>query len=391
MKSPIELDVALAAADQRQLDTLPTLERWVRINSFTGNLAGCARMADELIAGFDIPGLAVQRRIGNHSGDHLAWFTPAWHTAAAAARVVLIGHYDTVFPPGSFETWKITDERAHGPGVLDMKGGLVTIRTALAALADVDALAAIPLAVVIVADEETGSVDSRPWLESIAAGAGAALVFEAGRVHDAIVTRRKGTGKLTVTAHGRAAHAGNDLALGINAIAALARFITAAARAVDDIATIPGDVTLSVGVISGGTSTNTVPAKAHADFDLRFIRSVDAEALLVRLRSDAEVIAKDTGASFYFDGGIRRAALEPSDASRALCVRYGIAAHLEGLGSDEAGLMGGGSDANTVSSIGVPSIDGLGPRGLGFHTPEEFIEISTLPQRTRALVRFLIS
>ena len=383
---------ALAAAELRQLEALPLLERWVRINSFTGNLDGCARMADELITGFaGIGALRCERRAGQNSGDHLAWFTPAWSSAVAASRTVLIGHYDTVFPPGFFEGWNIVDNRAHGPGVLDMKGGLVTIRTALAALHDVDALATIPLAVVIVADEETGSADSRPWLESIAAGTGAALVFEAGRVHDAIVTRRKGTGKLTVSALGRAAHAGNDLALGINAIAALARFITSAERAVNELAKTPGDVTLSVGVIAGGTSTNTVPAEAHADFDLRFIRSADAEALLARLRNDAEVLATETGARFHFDGGIRRPALEPCDASRALCVRYGNAARQEGLGSDEAGLMGGGSDANTVSAVGVPSIDGLGPRGQGFHTPEEFIELSTLQQRTRALIRFLLT
>ena len=106
-----------------------------------------------------------------------------------------------------------------------MKGGLAVVRTALAALADAGLLAGLPLALVSVADEETGSADSRPWLEDLARGAAAALVFEGGRTTDQLVTRRKGTGKVRVHVTGKAAHAGNDLAAGVNAIWALARFI----------------------------------------------------------------------------------------------------------------------------------------------------------------------
>ena len=108
------------------------------------------------------------------SGDHLVWTTPTWDRAQPAQRVVLIGHHDTVFPPGTFEVWEQTGDRVRGPGVLDMKGGLATIRTALAALADVGALASLPLALCSVADEETGSSDSRTLLEDLARGAGAA-------------------------------------------------------------------------------------------------------------------------------------------------------------------------------------------------------------------------
>ena len=204
------IDRALTAADGRGPELLPLLRRWVEVNSYTGNVAGCNAVADRLVDGFALPGLTVERVDGAGGGDHLIWRTPAWADATPAARIVLIGHHDTVFPPGTFEVWETTGDRLRGPGVLDMKGGLATVRTALAALADVGALPRLPLALVSVADEETGSSGSRTMLEDLARGAGAALVFESGRATDAIVTQRKGTGKVTVTITGKAAHAGNS-------------------------------------------------------------------------------------------------------------------------------------------------------------------------------------
>jgi len=376
---------ALAAADRRCHELLPMLERWVRINSFTGNIAGCNRVADELIAGFDLPGLRVERRPGAACGDHLVWRTPEWE-AERARRVVLIGHHDTVFPPGLFETWHTDGTLLRGPGVLDMKGGLAVVRTALAALADAGLLIELPLAVASVADEETGSSDSRTMLEELARGAAAALVFEAGRVNDQIVTRRKGTGKLTIEAHGRAAHAGHDPAAGVNAIWALARLVDAAQRLGDEAA----GITVNVGVFAGGTSANTVPAHARCELDFRFVRGPDGHALIAALEHAAQTIAGDGGARFALAGGVKRMPLEPSDDSATLAGAYGACAEAEGLGGGEAALMGGGSDANTVSAIGVPAIDALGPRGRGFHTLDEQVEVATLRPRVRALVRFLV-
>ena len=379
------LDLALAAADRRGAELLPLLERWVRINSFTGNVDGCNRVAAELIEGFRLPGLIAERHTGRGTGDHLLWRTPAWNDASER-RVVLIGHHDTVFPPGLFETWHLDDTLLRGPGVLDMKGGLAVIRTALAALADAGLLATLPLAVVSVADEETGSSDSRTMLQDLARGAGAALVFEAGRTTDQIVTRRKGTGKVSVIAHGRAAHAGNDLSAGINAIWALSRFVDAAQRLTD----LDRGVTVNVGVFAGGTSANTVPAEARCELDLRFVRAPDGAALVDAFQAAADAIAADTGARFAISGGVGRLPLERTDASGDLAERYGACARAESLGAGEAPLMGGGADGNTVGAIGVPAIDGLGPRGRGFHTLDEHIEIATLAPRVRALVRFLI-
>ena len=378
-------DRALAAADARGPELLPLLRRWVEVNSYTGNVAGCNAVADRLIEGFALPGLAVERVDGHGGGDHLIWRTPAWASAAPGARLVLIGHHDTVFPPGTFEVWDEQGDRLRGPGVLDMKGGLATVRTALAALADAGALATLPLALVTVADEETGSSGSRTLLEDVARGAGAALVFESGRANDAIVTRRKGTGKVTVKVTGKAAHAGNNLADGVNALWALARFIDVAQQATD----WDRGVTVNVGLASGGTSANTVPEHASCQIDFRYVHAADGHDLMTTFTRAADQIGATLGARFAIEGGIKRAPLERTEASAALLARYEAGALAEGLRGGEAPLQGGGSDANTVSAIGVPAIDALGPRGKGFHTHDEYIEVPTLAQRTRALVRFL--
>jgi glutamate carboxypeptidase len=378
------LDRALAAADARGAELLPLLRSWVEINSYTANIEGCNRVADRLLDGFALPGLAAERVAGGGVGDHLVWRTPAWD-ACPERRLVLIGHHDTVFPPGTFEVWEPHGDRLRGPGVLDMKGGLATIRTALAALADAGTLAAVPLAVVTVADEETGSSDSRTTLEAVARGAQAALVFESGRATDALVTSRKGTGKVTATAIGRAAHAGNNLKDGVNAVWAISRFVDGAQRLTD----WTKGVTVNVGLIDGGSSANTVPERARCQLDFRYVHGVDGLELIASFERLAAVITADLGARFELDGGIRRAPLERTEASVALLHRYEACALAEGLAGGEAPLQGGGSDANTVSAIGVPAIDALGPRGKGFHTHDEYIEVATLAQRTRALVRFL--
>jgi glutamate carboxypeptidase len=380
------LDAALAAADARAAEVLPLLRTWVEINSFTTNVDGVNRVGDRLAEAFAPLPLALERRRGDGCGDHLAWTTPAWRDRPRD-RVLLIGHHDTVFPPGTFEVWEEQGERVRGPGVLDMKGGLVCVRTALAALHDAGALASLPLAVISVGDEETGSLDSRAFLEELAAGAAGALVFEAGRTTDAIVVARKGVGTLRVSVAGKAAHAGNDLRTGVNAIWALARFVDQAQRLGDAAG---NGATVNVGTMRGGTSTNTVPAEAECAIDLRFVRAADGDSLVAELDRLAREVAEATGARFTLGGGVKRSPLEPTEASRALAARYGGCAQAEGLAAGEAPLMGGGSDANTVSAIGVPSIDGLGPRGRGYHTHDEHLEVATLAPRIKALIRFLL-
>ncbi|ACY15259.1 M20/M25/M40 family metallo-hydrolase [Haliangium ochraceum] len=378
------LDRSLEAAARRCEEMLPMLERWVRQNSFSDEVDNVNAMGALLAEDFDLPGLSLERVAGDGVGDHLVWKTPAWAVSGHSGEL-LIGHHDTVFPPGSFEVWEREGDILRGPGVLDMKGGLVTIRTALAALADAGALETVPLAFISVGDEEIGSRHSQATLEELCRGAHNALVFEAGRASDLIITQRKGTGRVTAKVTGKAAHAGNHHADGVNAIWAAARFVERAQALTD----YDAGLTVNVGLISGGTSANTVPAEASCTADFRFIRKPDGERASAAFRDIAAEIARDTGTRIEVSGGVRRPPLERGEASVALYQAYAEAARAAGLGDGECPLIGGGSDANTASTHGVPAIDGLGPRGRGFHTHDEFIEVSSLRLRVEALVRYL--
>jgi glutamate carboxypeptidase len=358
------------------------LVRLVSENSYTGNAAGGNRVAGELRHAFEMPELICRVYPSEKFADHIVF-----STIAPGPSVALIGHLDTVFPPGTFEGYRRNGPWAEGPGVLDMKGGLVVAGFALKALARVGALARLPLCFAIVTDEEVGSPEGQPLLRSVAAGAQCGLVFEAGRTGDAIVTQRKGTGSLVATAHGRAAHSGNLHHEGINAIWALARFVDRA-HALTDYAR---GTTVNVGTISGGHSKNAVPDLARAGIDIRFLTSEAGRALLADLdRAARDAEASVPGSTVAVEGGISRAPMDRTAASASLLAEYAACARASGLGDGEAPLSGGGSDANTLSAAGVPCIDGLGPRGSGYHTKDERIEISTMVPKAAALFRFLM-
>jgi glutamate carboxypeptidase len=379
------LDRARRALKPRCDEAEPLLRRWVEQSSYTRSREDVDRMGRLLVQGLEPTGMQVLGRDGGDFGTHFGFFTPAWQ--GAARRTVLVGHHDTVFPPGTFEGYQREGDIARGPGVLDMKGGLVAVRTALCALADAELLDALPVALICVADEEVGSPDSASFTAEHARGAHAALVFEAGRAHDAIITRRKGTGALHIRVQGKAAHAGNFHADGVNAIWALARIVDQ----VQALTRYEQGVTVNVGTIRGGSSKNTVPADAECEVDFRFERAADGAAMAGQVESIARAVCAQLDAQVSVSGGVRRPPLERTQASAALFAKYAAAAQAAGLGGGEAGLLGGGSDANNVAALGVPAIDGLGPRGRGFHTHDEFIEVSSLSLRAQALVRFLCS
>lgn len=377
------VDRALAAVRSREAEMLALTRAWVEVNSYTANVDGVNRVGAMLREAFALPSLTCTQIAGGDGfGDHLVWRTPA-----AGAPILLIGHHDTVFPPGHFEGWREDGGRAIGPGALDMKGGLAVIRTALAVLDELGVLATLPLAVISVSDEEVGSPVSAPHLRELARDAACALVFESGRANDMIITRRKGVGAMTVTARGKAAHAGNHHKEGANAIWALSRFVDAAQQ----LTSYDRGVTVNVGQFTGGTSKNTVPERAECLLDLRYETVADAEALVEGLRAAATAAAASVpGVHVEVVGGTNRLPLEKTAASAALREEYAACARASGLGDGEAPLLGGGSDANTVAPLGVPAIDGLGPRGAGFHTTSEYVELGTFVPKTCALVRFLL-
>jgi glutamate carboxypeptidase len=363
------------------------LAELVEINSFTENVEGGRKVGARLEDLFAIGGLSSQRVPSTRFADHLV--VSSGPTPAGQAPIALVGHLDTVFPPGTFEGFRRDGDLARGPGVLDMKGGLVVVAWALKALAESGDLGKLPgVRVVIVADEEVGSPEGQQIIRDAIAGARGALVFEAGRKSDLVITRRKGTGAVTVVAHGKASHAGAAHKEGANALWALAKLVDRAQGLTD----YARGVTVNVGKITGGTGKNTVPDHAEALVDLRFETRADGEALVASLRAAAdECAAAVPGTRLEIEGGIARLPLERTDASMQMMESYGAAARAAGLGSGEAALIGGGSDASTAHAIGIAAIDGLGPRGVGFHTKDEQIEVRTLVQKAQALARFLAS
>jgi glutamate carboxypeptidase len=363
---------------------LELTERLVRVNSHTRNVAGVDAVGRELAQAVPRSTLSLRELKGDQLGTHLCFETKA---TASEPCLLLIGHHDTVFPPGTFDGFRRDGERAYGPGVLDMKGGLALVATVLSVLDAAGLLADLPIRFISVSDEEIGSPTSRGWLEQLARGAHAALVFEAGRAGDKLITARRGSGSALCVAHGKAAHAGNALAEGHNAIWTLSRFIDKAQRLNGSIA----GASLNVGLAAGGTARNTVPDRAQCELDLRFSDPEGESALGAALLRVGEEAAREVpGTRLELTISTSRKPWARSDAAAALCARYAKCQEESGLLSGEADTIGGGSDANTVGAIGVPTIDGLGPRGRGFHTKDEQIEIASLARKAEALLRFIV-
>jgi len=369
-------------------DQLPAmeaaLERLVTVNSFSSNREGGVEVGRLLVELFTLPGLEVEVVPSERFANHLVFRSQG---RPGAKPVALVGHLDTVFPPGVFEGYVVDGAKRRGPGVLDMKGGLVVIAWALKACAQYGGLAALPpLRVVVVADEEVGSLEGAPLIRKVIAGASACLVFESGRLNDAVVTQRRGTGNCIVHVAGKAAHSGNDYWAGANAIWAAAKVVDAVQR----LSSKETGVTVNAGLISGGTSKNTVPAAARVELDLRFATQAAGDALWAGLRAAAAQAEKEVpGTTVTLESVGGRAPMERTAESAAVLARYASCAKRHGLGAEEAPVQGGASDGNTAAAMGIPAIDGLGPRGAGYHTKEEYIEVGTLVPRAAALVEFL--
>jgi glutamate carboxypeptidase len=370
----------------REASMLDAIARLCEVNSYTDEAAGGARVGEMLAAELAaIEGVSVRTIPSDRFAPHLVASTRAAE-ASPEGCIAVVGHLDTVFPPGSFEGFRRDGALARGPGVLDMKGGLVTAIEALRALAAVGALGRARVRFAIVSDEEVGSPEGQPILRRELWGAACALVLEAGRAGDAVITARKGTGSARAVATGKAAHAGNAHQQGANAIWAVARFIDEAQRLTD----YARGVTVNVGKVSGGQSKNTVPDQAEAVLDFRFVEVADAEATVAALeaagrRAEASV----PGTRVAVTARPARLPLERTPANVALYREYAAHARAAGLGDGEAPLLGGGSDASTTAAMGIPSIDGLGPRGSGFHTRDELIEVATLVPKAEAMAAFI--
>jgi glutamate carboxypeptidase len=305
---------------------------------------------------------------------------------AGAPRVLLIGHMDTVFDPGTAadRPFRIGDGVATGPGVTDMKSGLLAGLYALRAL--VAAPGGLPferLTFVANPDEEIGSPTSTPHIRAIGADVDACLVLECARANGDIVSARKGIIDARVTVHGRAAHAGVEPERGRSAIAE-------AARIVGELHALNGrraEVTVNVGVIRGGTRPNVVAERCELEVDIRAAtgESLDAVEAAVRTAVEATVIP-DVTTEIEVMAGWRP--MERLARSGRLVDHAKSVARALGFEVDDT-TTGGASDANTTSGMGVPTLDGLGPIGGRDHSPAEYLEVDSIVPRTTLLAGLL--
>lgn len=295
--------------------------------------------------------------------------------------LLAVGHGDTVWPVGALGTmpWRETEERIYGPGVLDMKAGLVFFIAAMRLLRETDTPVARAVRLWVVSDEETGSADSRPHTEKLALASSAVLVLEPGTgLEGKLKTARKGVGAYTVRVRGRKAHAGVDFAAGANAIVELARQIERIASFTD----LQKGLTVNPGIVSGGSRTNVVPDEAEVQVDIRVARLRDAAGIEKRFRSLRPV---DRRCGVEVSGGLNRPPMERTRQIAAL-LRAAQKLARERLGMElEESSTGGGSDGNFTAALGVPTLDGLGGVGEGAHAPHESILTAPAPGRIALL------
>ena len=305
----------------------------------------------------------------------------------APVQVLLSGHIDTVYGPDDpFQqvTWRDPDT-LQGPGVLDMKGGIVVMLEALRAVEQSPWAGGIGWRVVLVPDEEIGSLSSRGVLTEAAAKCHAGMVFEPGLPNGDVVRNRLGSGAVTMTARGRAAHSGRDFASGRNALVALADAATAAHALNTQIE----GVIVNVAQMTGGTAVNVVPDSGRLQIGVRAESSAAADLLLARLHRAATEVATRSEVEIAVEGGFQRPPRRVDERWDRLFSGYREAARDLGMavGFSDAG---GSSDGNLLTAAGLPALDGLGPLGAGMHSPEEHVLLPTLVDRARVAALVLM-
>ncbi|HSK24960.1 MAG TPA: M20 family metallopeptidase [Egicoccus sp.] len=356
----------------RQGAMLADLETLVSVESPSTDVPSLVRCS-EVVAAMGERLLGTQPETVVVDGwPHLRW-------RFGTPRVLLLGHFDTVWPLGTVARWPfaLEDGIATGPGVFDMKAGIVAGFHAMAALGG----SPDGVAILLTSDEETGSLHSQALIEAEARGLDAVLVLEPGLGPDLKVAR-KGVSMYEVTVHGRAAHAGLDPEKGVNALVELAHQVLAIER----LARPEAGTTVTPSVASAGTGTNVVPGAARVAVDVRVATADEQHRVDAAIRSLPTVLA---GARLEVEGGVNRLPLE-EDHSRVLYARAVEVARRLGLPAPGAARVGGASDGNFTAAIGVPTLDGLGAVGAGAHAEGEHVEVASLPERA-ALVAGLVA
>jgi glutamate carboxypeptidase len=377
------LDARLRYFSKHQDRIVDTIRELVAIESPSDNKQSVDRIAALLAAKFEALGGRTQLHRSKDLGDSLQIDFPG---KANHRPVLLLGHYDTVYPLGTLANMpcKIENGHLHGPGVLDMKSGLALMLHAIEALQVWRRELPRPVTVFLVSDEEVGSYSSRRITEALAKKSAGVLVLEpAAGLRGAVKTARKGVGEYTLRVQGVAAHAGLDPGKGHSAILELARQITVIAK----LNNLRQGLSVNPGVIQGGTRTNVIAAEATVDIDVRIKSAKQAAGIDRKLRS---LKPFDKHCKLEMTGGINRLPMERTAGVAALYKKAREISAQVGWKLEEA-AVGGGSDGNFTAGLGIPTLDGMGGVGEGAHAVHEYIVISELPRRALLLAGMIES
>ena len=378
---PEEVSRLYRQAAERTRAIVADLEELVRLESPSGDRQHLVTAAEHLTRAWQDVGARVVSHDAVDAGVHLEirWDGPAG-TPAGAPPALVLGHVDTVHPLGALDRNPLreADGVLHGPGTQDMKGGLVVAWHAVDLLRERGHRLQRPVVVLVTADEEVGSITSRPLVEHLARGSAHALVLEGAAADGSLKTARKGVGFYVLEMTGVSAHAGVHFEEGRNAAVDLARVLPRVAGLTD----LSRGTTVNIGLVSAGTAVNVVPARAEARVDVRFSDVAEARRVDDALRTLAAHHAHLT-----VSGGVNRPAMVRDGRITALftTARH-LVAHEQSLTET---AVGGASDGNFTAAVGTPTLDGLGPEGAGLHTDREHVRIASLAERTGLLASLL--
>ncbi len=369
---------AARAAEDRMVKRLRAL---VEVESPSDNKAGVDR-ASAMVAGWcaAMEAEAVWHCFAEVGDSMEARF------AGEGRPVLLLGHLDTVWEVGTLRgmPWREEGGRIFGPGVLDMKAGVVMAVTAVELLRE-RGLGRVPVVLLLHGDEEVGSPASRAVTEGVARGCGAVYVLEPAQgVEGAYKTARKGVGQYRLEVTGVAAHAGVDFASGHSAVMELAGQLLRVAAMCD----AERGVTVNAGVIGGGTRPNVVAAEAWAEVDVRVVREEDVPQVEAGFQ---ELRAADPACRVRVSGGMNRPPMVRTERMAEMFGRARAMAEAMGIGPLGEAATGGGSDGNFTAAMGVPTLDGMGAIGAGAHAAHEHIERRSLVERTALLAGMLLA
>ena len=362
---------------------LRLLGKFVRAESPSTDKSAADACARVIAAEWRKRDVRVELLEQRHRGAHLR-ITRASDDAKSRGQILVLGHYDTVYARGTLARmpFRVGAGRVFGPGVFDMKGGIVQALFALDAIADSRARLSDRIVFLWTSDEEIGSESSRNLIETEAKRSDAVFVLEPSLGPKGLLkTGRKGVGEAELIVHGRASHAGLAPEKGVNAIHELTLQVTRLKNWND----LPRGISINAGLIEGGTRTNVIPDHARAILDLRALRSEDMRSVEQRLQALRPILP---GARLEVRGGFNRAPLEREQSADLFRLAKALASRMKiKIGE---GTAGGGSDGNLTAALGIPTLDGLGAVGDGAHSPNEFIVARALPQRAALLAALLI-